>query len=158
MREEKLRMLKTMNDKDAELQKEKKKRKVYQRKQKELEKKYKELEARAANLVPAGMGVPLPPGAKYVIIAADGTQGFYFLCLLLLSLTLFCSPETVAAGTPGATLVDASGKAIEFSAAAGGAAAAGGGGGPPPPPPPPGGGECWVFVIVLYVVLALKFL
>jgi hypothetical protein len=73
-------MLKTMNDKDAELQKEKKKRKVYQRKQKELEKKYKELEARAANLVPGGMGVPLPPGAKYVIIAADGTQGVWNLC------------------------------------------------------------------------------
>lgn len=135
--EEKVRLHKTVNDKDTDLVQEKKKRKAYQRKFKDLEKKYKELEARAANLVPAGMGVPLPPGAKYVMIAADGTQ------------------QAVAPGTPGAVIVDAEGKTIEFAAIAGGGGGfapppppgPGGpppppppGGGPPPPPPPPGGG------------------
>jgi dishevelled associated activator of morphogenesis len=125
LRDEKLRMLKTANDKDAEIVKGKKKCKLYQRKFKDLEKKYKELEARAANLVPAGMGTPLPPGAKFVLIKADGTQ------------------EAVAPGTPGATLVDSAGKVIEFvpgAVAMGGGGEGGGGGGPPPPAPPGMGG------------------
>lgn len=135
-----------------QIQKEKKKRKVYQRKFKDVERKYKELEARAANLVPAGMGVPLPAGAKYVIIQEDGTQ------------------QAVAPGTPGAVVVDSEGKTLQMAApgtvfvggAAGGAVSRvklvreafvsdvvscqpapppppGGAGGPPPPPPPPGG-------------------
>ena len=63
VKDEKIRLNKTVSDKDSELQKEKKKRKVYQRKVKELEKKYKELETRAASM-PVGKvgGVALPPG------------------------------------------------------------------------------------------------